>query len=108
MTGLEYQELALRTANNKVKGYNRLRNAAYGLNGESGEFIDILKKLEFQEHSLDTDKLIDELGDILWYAALACNAMNTTIDFVMEHNVEKLRKRYPDGFSAERSIHREE
>ena len=107
MTGIEYQELALRTANKKVTGYDRLRNAAYGLNGESGEFIEILKKFEFQEHPLDTDELIDELGDIIWYAALACNAMNTTMDDVMDHNVEKLLGRYPEGFSADKSVHRE-
>ena len=108
MDGLEYQALALRTVNTNVVGYDRLRNAAYGLNGEAGEFIDILKKHEFQGHELNYVKLIDELGDILWYAAIACNAMGVTLDEVMRKNIEKLRNRYPEGFDAEKSIHRKE
>lgn len=108
MIGIEYQYQALRTANANILGYNRLRNAAYGLNGEAGEFIDILKKHEFQGHSLDTNKLIDELGDILWYAALACDAIGVTLDDVMTHNVEKLKRRYPAGFDPDKSINRKE
>lgn len=108
MTGIEYQELAMRTANKNVTGYDQLRNAAYGLNGEAGEVIDILKKHEFQGHELDYFNLIDELSDVMWYVALACTAIGVTVDQVMEHNINKLRKRYPDGFDSERSIHREE
>lgn len=108
MTGIEYQELAMRTANNEVVGYDRLRNAAYGLNGEAGEVIDILKKHEFQGHELDYNKIVDELGDVMWYVALACNALGTTMEDIMLHNVNKLRNRYPEGFDSERSIHRKE
>lgn len=108
MTGAEYQSLAMRTANRQLTHFNRLRNAAYGLNGEAGEFIDLLKKHEFQGHELNYDKLMDELGDILWYAALACNAMDTTLDKVMQHNIDKLRKRYPEGFDSDKSINRKE
>lgn len=107
MTGFWYQHAAQRTMNTQIQEYDQLRNAAYGLNGEAGEFIDILKKHEFQGHELDTNHLIDELGDILWYAALACTAMNVTLDEVMERNIAKLQKRYPEGFDSDRSVHRE-
>lgn len=108
MTGNEYQKLAMRTANLKVRHYNMLRNAAYGLNGEAGEFIDELKKYEFQGHSLDSGSLANELGDVLWYVALACEALNISLETVMQLNICKLKKRYPNGFSEEASVHREE
>ena len=82
-------------------------NGVMGLNGEAGECIDIVKKHLFQGHELDTDKLLDELSDVLWYAAILAEGIGTTLDDVMQHNVDKLMRRYPEGFDAERSIHRE-
>lgn len=107
MTGNEYQELAMRTKNPEINGYDSLRNAAYGLNGEAGEVIDLLKKHEFQGHKLDRIGVVDELGDVLWYVALACDALGLQMDYVMLHNVEKLKQRYPDGFDQNRSVNRE-
>jgi NTP pyrophosphatase (non-canonical NTP hydrolase) len=79
-----------------------------GLNGEAGECIDLLKKHLFQGHKLDKDKLTEELGDVLWYCAeLACG-LSVTLEEVAQRNIEKLKKRYPEGFDAERSINREE
>ena len=103
-----YQLLAYKTANKELNPYDQLRNAVYGLNGESGEVIDILKKHEFQGHELNVPKLVDELGDVAWYLALACTALSITLDDVMQHNIDKLRNRYPEGFNSDRSIHREE
>lgn len=108
ITANDYQRAAMRTAGEYKSNYDKLRNAVYGLNGESGEVIDILKKHEFQGHDLDEDKIVDECGDVLWYAALLADSIGKPLGEIMQHNVEKLKKRYPDGFSKERSIHREE
>ena len=83
-----------------------LRNAVYGLNGESGEVIDLLKKHEFQGHDLDRDKLIDEAGDVAWYLALLASALGVSLEEIMQKNVDKLKKRYPDGFDKDKSINR--
>ena len=107
MTGAEYQKLAMRTASD-LDTYGLILNGVMGLNGEAGECIDIVKKHHFQGHELDKEKLIDELSDVLWYAAITSEGLGVTLDDVMRHNVEKLQKRYPNGFSAERSIHRED
>ena len=106
MTGNEYQKLALRTAGDDDAEY-RLENGVMGLNGEAGECIDVVKKHLFQGHPLDTDKLVDELGDVLWYVAITADGIGVPLEDIMQHNIDKLRKRYPDGFDVERSIHRE-
>ena len=103
-----YQLLAYKTANKELSSYDQLRNAVYGLNGESGEVIDILKKHEFQGHELNVPKLVDELGDVAWYLALACTAMGITMNDVFQRNIDRLRKRYPEGFDAHESLHRED
>lgn len=66
------------------------------------------KKVEFQGHAFDPVKLVDELGDVLWYIAQTATGLNITLEDVAQHNVEKLKKRYPNGFDVERSIHRPE
>ena len=108
MTGFDYQRAAMRTAGEYKTKYDMLRNAAYGLNGEAGEVIDILKKHEFQGHELDMEKVLDEGGDVLWYLALLCEAADTSLDSLMQMNMYKLKKRYPDGFDSERSVHRDD
>lgn len=109
MTINDYQQAALRTAN--LLNFSKegmLANGVLGLSGESGECADIVKKHLFQGHELDAEKLANELGDVAWYLALASYAIGYNLEKVLQMNVDKLRKRYPDGFSAERSIHREE
>ena len=108
MTINEYQQLALTTANKDLTPVQKLENGVMGLCGEAGEVIDIVKKHLFHRHPLDADKLKDELGDVAWYLALTSHALGLTLEEVLEHNIEKLRKRYPEGFSAEKSLHREE
>lgn len=107
LTANDYQRMAMRTAGEYDTDYDQLRNAAYGLNGEAGEVIDLLKKHEFQGHDLPDEKLIDECGDVLWYCALLADALGCSLEAVMNHNIDKLRKRYPDGFDKNRSINRE-
>lgn len=99
----DYQAAAMRTANPECVD---LSNAALGMCGEAGEFADVVKKHLHQGHVLDRDKLIKEAGDVLWYVALACEALGVTMDEAAEANVEKLRKRYPDSYSHADSINR--
>jgi NTP pyrophosphatase (non-canonical NTP hydrolase) len=108
MDAREYQRLAIRTAAPTADHIQSLVNAALGLCGEAGEFADTIKKVQFQGHALDHHTLIKELGDVLWYVALACEALGVGMDGIMEANIAKLRQRYPDGFSAECSINRVE
>ena len=106
----EYQKLAMRTDDPQKynSGLNRLINALMGLNGEAGEAIDLLKKALFQGHELEKDKLIEELGDNLWYLAEAAETIGVTLEDIANANLLKLLKRYPDGFKEEDSINREE
>jgi NTP pyrophosphatase (non-canonical NTP hydrolase) len=108
MDANEYQALAMRTETPGRERRVRLLNAALGLCGEAGEFADALKKAEFHGHALDEAEMLKELGDVLWYVALACDALGADMGEVMAQNIEKLRRRYPDGFSHERSKNREE
>jgi NTP pyrophosphatase (non-canonical NTP hydrolase) len=77
-----------------------------GLNGEAGEAIDILKKHLFQGHELDTEHMAKELGDVAWYLAVSANAIGYDLETIMQMNVDKLKARYPYGFDAEHSLHR--
>ena len=105
----EYQQKAMRTANpEKMSTKDALMNAALGLNGEAGEFGDILKKVFFQGHMIDTSALMKELGDVLWYCALAATALGTDLESIARINLQKLSARYPNGFEEERSRDRAE
>ena len=85
----------------------RILNGLMGLNGEAGECIDILKKYLFQGHELDKEHLAEELGDVAWYLAVTADALGYSLQEIFKMNIEKLRKRYPDGFEEERSINRD-
>jgi NTP pyrophosphatase (non-canonical NTP hydrolase) len=106
MTLNEYQEKALRTANEV--GSRLMLNGALGLCGEAGEAADVVKKHFFQGHELDKAELTKELGDCLWYLAILAYSAHIDLDTVAIENVEKLQRRYPNGFSADRSVNREE
>lgn len=136
MTGNEYQELAMRTndgnsTNRMLDACSRdwetknllngildacprdwktgdLLNGILGLAGESGEVADIIKKGIFHGKGVDMEHLKKELGDVMWYVALICESCGWKLDDVMQINVDKLKKRYPDGFSEYRANHREE
>ena len=90
----------------------RLLTAAVGLSAESGEFLEIVKKIVFQGKPYDEanrEHLKIELGDVLWYVAQACMALDVSLDDVIARNIQKLSARYPDGafnqyFSENRRI----
>lgn len=82
--------------------------AALGIAGESGEVVDTLKKMLYHSHELNVTELRKELGDLLWYMVLLCETTGLRLDDVMQANVEKLQKRYPEGFDPERSQRRQE
>ena len=78
----------------------RLLTSGVGINAEGGEFLEIIKKMIFQGKPWDKDNkehLIIELGDVMWYVAQACMALEVSFDEVIERNVKKLEKRYPGG-----------
>lgn len=104
----EYQTLAMRTINADISKSDMLLNSVMGLSGESGEAIEILKKHLFHGKPLDRDHLIKELGDVAWYLAEAACALDIPLDEIFSRNIEKLKARYPDGFSTERAINRAE
>ena len=108
MTINEYQNLAMTTKNPELTDKDLLMNSVMGLCGESGEVIDVVKKHISHGHPLNREKLIDELGDVAWYLAECATVLDVTLEEVLERNIEKLKKRYPEGFSTERSINREE
>ena len=90
---------------------SRLLTAGIGLSGEVGEFNEIIKKCLFQGKELDEDTvahLKSELGDIMWYIAQGCLALNTDIEELIDINTAKLKDRYPGGFDEFRSENRDE
>ena len=107
MTPNDYQNEVMRTCG-AAEFHERLAMSAMGLAGETGEICDLLKKHLWHDHGLDFGKMQAEIGDLFWYLALLCNTLGLTFTNVMEANIEKLRKRYPDGFDAERSKNRTE
>ena len=108
MTPNEYQKLAMTTLNPELSPRDVLINGVMGLCGESGEAIDIVKKHLHQGHPLDREALIKELGDIAWYLAETATALDVSLEEVLARNIEKLKKRYPEGFSSENSRNRPE
>lgn len=108
MTIDEYQKLAMTTLNPELSQKDVLINGVMGLCGESGEAIDIVKKWLAQGHDLDREKLAKELGDICWYLAETATALDLSLEDIMAANIEKLKRRYPQGFDSNRSIHRTE
>ena len=108
MTVNEYQKLAMTTLNPALSKKDVLINGVMGLCGESGEAIDIVKKHLAQGHDLNREALIKELGDIAWYLAETATALDISLDEVFARNIEKLKKRYPEGFSTKDSIDRAE
>ena len=103
-----YEEFSRRTSSPHMTHRERLVEAMLGLTGEAGECADFVKKGMYQGHNMVTADLVNELGDVLWYLREACDALGVPLQSIAEANIEKLWKRYPNGFSPERSINREE
>lgn len=134
MTGKEYVKLAMRT--NDGKGTERLEvkvwenyyqdkddnmilerdgkdiggvfNACLGLSGEVGELNDMIKKWVFHEKPFDEEHAKKEMGDVLWYVAMMCYSFGWDLDEILQMNVDKLKARYPQGFSVERANNRKD
>jgi NTP pyrophosphatase (non-canonical NTP hydrolase) len=107
----QYQEFVNKTSGaykELKREEGRVAAAALGLVGEAGEASEIIKKGLFHGHAFDEAALHKELGDVLWYVAELCNATGTTLEKVISGNIDKLSVRYPDGWSAQRSIARED
>ena len=116
-----YQKLAMRTndhlsTNRFIDGIakyyevdlHQLMNGCLGLSGEVGEFNDEIKKALYHDKPMDKNHLQKELGDVLWYIALICDAFDWNMNDIMRMNVQKLQERYPEGFDTERSNNRKE
>lgn len=106
ITANDYQRACLRTATSDKSEW--LENAIYGIIGEAGEIVDLVKKHKWQGHELDKEALILECGDCAWYLSLLMSAVDCTLGEMYEKNIEKLKRRYPEGFSKDRSINRKE
>ena len=102
----EYQAMAMTTLNPELSRKEVLINSVMGLCGESGEAIDIVKKWLAQGHELDKEHLAKELGDIAWYLAEAATALDLSLEDILQANLDKLKKRYPEGFETGRSLTR--
>ena len=102
----DYQRMARRTAGNKRKS-DKMEEALFGLAGEVGELCDHYKKHKHQGHDIDYDHMAEEAGDVLWYLAEIADALDVTLEDIAQRNIDKLRKRYPDGFDPERSRNRD-
>ena len=107
MTFTKYQELARRTQNKDLSMSKRMYHALHGLSAEVGEIHEIFQK-SYQGHTVYTEKIIDEMSDVLWFIAELCDVFTVSMDELAQHNIDKLKKRFPDGFDPERSLHRED
>jgi len=106
MTGSEYQGLAARTINKSLTLLEQRNHALHGMVGEIGEIHSLYQK-EYQGHGApDREHILKEFGDLTWFIAEFLTSQGMSLDDCMETNIDKLRKRYPDGFDAEHSLHR--
>lgn len=103
----EYQQDAERTITQE-NAHSRFIEYGFGLAGEAGEAVDILKKHLFHGHSLDIEKLKTELGDLLWYITATAFTAGISLENIAKTNITKRKDRYPDGFFTEKSINRQE
>lgn len=107
MKANKYQALAERTINTSLTLKEMRTHALHGMVGEIGEIHSLYQK-QFQGHPVDTEHAKKELGDLLWFIAEYCTANGWKLDDIMQMNIYKLRERYPEGFEAEKSLHRAE
>ena len=105
MTIKEYQDKARRTQAAGLSTDDHLHHAVFGLTSEAGEVAGILQK-KYQGHPVEHEHIVKELGDCLWMISEACDALGISMEHVMQINILKLMERYPEGFSADRSMNR--
>jgi NTP pyrophosphatase (non-canonical NTP hydrolase) len=102
-----YQVLAARTVNWLLDNKEIEFHALHGMAGEVGEIHSIYQKV-YQGHEFDEEEMKKELGDLLWFIAEYCTIKKWPLEEIMHMNIDKLKRRYPDGFSEELSINRKE
>lgn len=107
MTGIDYQIKASRTISKELNAHDIIRHGVFGLCSEAGEVAGLFQK-QYQGHEIDKEHLEKELGDCLWMIAEICVGINSSLDDIMQKNIDKLLARYPDGFDPEKSLHRKE
>lgn len=103
----QYQSLAERTINHDCTKSEMEMHALHGMCGEIGELHSLYQKM-YQGHPFDKEHAMKELGDLLWFIAEYCTACGLSLDDVAVANIEKLKARYPEGFDADKSLHRKE
>lgn len=102
-----YSKLAIRTAKVAFLRDN-LIHASLGIAGEAGEIIDHVKKVAFNDRYLDTNHIVEEIGDLLWYVNLMLDSLDVPWGTALAKNIAKLEARYPDlKFDADRAINRD-
>jgi len=104
----EYQEAAKTTAGHAGPSQERMICASLALCGEAGELANYVKKGVWHGHGVLKADIMEELGDTLWYISEMCEAVGLSLDLVAQFNIDKLKRRYPEGFSEEASINRKE
>lgn len=105
----QYQTAAVSTRAKNLDADMNLAVLALGLTGEAGEVADIIKKIVGHKHPMGVEgkqKLLMELGDVMWYIACLSESLGFDMADVAQANIEKLQARYPDGFSTEKSMNR--
>ena len=103
----EYQALAARTINQKLEPVQVAFHALHGMVGEIGEIHSLYQKT-YQGHEMKAGHVKKELGDLLWFVAEYCTALGWDLEDVARMNIDKLKARYPEGFDADKSLHRKE
>lgn len=94
-----YQREAMRTKDQSSSGVEQFKCSALGIAGESGEICELVKKLLYHHKMMSKQQLVQEMGDLLWYIALMADAIEVDLSEIMSININKLRLRYPNGFS---------
>lgn len=102
----DYQAGVVRTAAFHEDKTLRRAILSMGLAGEAGETVDMIKKWIGHGHEENVPRLLDELGDVLWYVAALAADYDIPLELIAERNLDKLRERYPAGFSSANSINR--
>lgn len=106
MNADDYVALAMRTAKDMGTHKLNLIHAAMGMSSDAGEFVDCVKKYAIYGKALDVDNALEEIGDVLWFCALACRTIGASMSAVMAENINKLAKRYPEKYTDEAAIAR--
>ena len=107
MTVSEYQALSGRTINRELSTVELTHHALHGLSAEVGEIHSLYQK-RYQGHDFKADELKKEIGDLAWFLAELCTANGWSMEDVCRMNIEKLKRRYPEGFDPEKSVNRSE